>query len=312
MSSAGVQLGKVLARPGRILAHRNYNEYAWAYFFLAPSLVFFTLFMLVPVVASFILSFQRASAMYEEPTFVGLYNFVKTVRDPIWPIALKNTVIFTVATVPVRLALALLLAVLIRPLGQRLQGLFRGIFYLPSVTSAVILSLIWLWIYYPTEQGLANYLIGLLGIPPQVWFGNTALALPAIIFMVWMTGEGAMVVLYGAAMQNIPVTLYEAADIDCASGWAKFTRITWPLIKPTTLYALVTATIGSFQVFDIVYTMTLGGPGFSTRTLVFQIWTHGFRDLDYGFASAQAVLLALVIAIVSVFQFRYLSTDVEY
>lgn len=308
----GRRLERFLCWPRHFLAHRSYNEYAWGYFFLFPSLIFFGLFMLYPVLSSIILSLQQATAFYEAPRFIGLYNFGKILRDPVWWEALKNTVIFTVATIPVRVLLALILAALIRPFGGKMQSLFRGIFYLPSVTSVVVISLVWVWIYYPTKQGLANYVLTLLNITTQVWLGDPSLALFAIIFMVWVTGEGAMVVLYSAAMNNIPTSLYEAADLDCASGWSKFIHITWPLIKPTTLYVAITATIGSFQVFDIVYTMTGGGPGYSTRTLVFQIWDVGFRSWNFGYASAQAVVLALLIMIVALFQFRFLSIDVEY
>ena len=306
----------VLARPlfwvRQILSHRSYNEWIWAYFFLIPGLIFFTLFTLYPVLRSIILSMNRINAYYDAPRFVAFNNYSKILRDDIWWAALKNTAIFTGATVPLLVLISLVLAVLIRPFGSKMQALFRGIFYLPGVTSVVVISLIWLWIYYPFKQGMANYLIGMLGIKPQLWLGDPQTALPAIIFMIWVTGQGFMVVLYGAALNNIPTSLYEAADLDCASGWSQFRNITWPLIKPTTLYVIVIGTIGSFQVFDIVYTMTSGGPGYSTRTLVFQIYQEGFRQYNFGYASAQAMVLALVIIVVAVFQFRYLSTDVEY
>ena len=305
-------VGRPLFWARKLLSHRSYNEWTWAYLFMIPSLAFFTLFTLYPVVRSILLSLNRVNAYYDAPRFIGLYNYGKILRDDIWWAALKNTALFTGATVPVLVVLSLLLAVLIRPFGSKMQALFRGIFYLPGVTSVVVISLIWLWIYYPFKQGMANYLIGLIDIKPQLWLGDPSTALPAIIFMVWMTGQGAMVVLYGAALNNIPTSLYEAADLDCASGWSKFRNITWPLIKPTTLYVIVIGTIGSFQVFDIVYTMTSGGPGYSTRTLVFQIYQEGFRQYNFGYASAQAMILALIIVVVAVFQFRYLSTDVEY
>ena len=298
--------------PSRILAHRVYNEYWWAFLFLLPALVLFALFTLYPVLFTFLLSFEQAHNFFQPSKFVGLRNYEQLFSERLWRIALLNTIIFTFATVPVRIAVALLLALLIQPLNLKLQGVFRGVFYLPAVSSAVILALVWLWIYYPTKQGLANHIIEQVGISPQIWLGNQSLALPAIIFMVWATGEGAMVVLYGAALNNIPTTLYDAADIDCATPWSKFAKITWPLIKPTTLYGVIIGTIGSFQVFDIVFTMTGGGPGYSTRTLVYQIYSLAFLHHEFGYAAAQAVVLAFVIAILSVGLFRWLATDVEY
>ncbi|MFW6116084.1 MAG: carbohydrate ABC transporter permease [bacterium] len=297
---------------GRLLCHCTYSQWVWAYLFLLPGLIFFVVFTLYPMVNTFHLSMHHSYSFYQEPRFVGFYNYTKLWKDALWWMALRNTVVYTALTAPVLMSLSLLLALLIRPFGRRIQGLLRGIFYLPGVTSVVVISLIWLWIYYPFENGLANYLIGLVGIESQLWLGDTRTALPAIIFMVWMTGQGANVVLYSAALNNIPTSLYEAADLDCAGGWAKFAHVTWPLIKPTTLYVTVTATIGSFQVFGLVYTMTGGGPGYSTRTLVFQVYDTAFRCFNFGYASAQAVVLALLIVVVAVFQFRYLATEVEY
>jgi multiple sugar transport system permease protein len=297
---------------GRLLSHRTYNQWIWAYLFLLPGLVLFAVFTVYPMVNTIYLSTQHSYTFYQEPRFVGLYNYTKLLRDEVWRAALRNTLVYTVLTVPVLMSLSLGLAVLIRPFASRIQGLLRGIFYLPGVTSVVVISLIWLWIYYPFGNGLANYLIGLVGIDSQLWLGRPETALAAIIFMVWMTGQGANVVLYSAALNNIPTSLYEAADLDCAGSWAKFAHITWPLLKPTTLYVAVTGTIGSFQVFGIVYTMTGGGPGYSTRTLVFQVYDTAFRSFNFGYASAQAVVLAFLVIVVAVFQFRYLATQVEY
>jgi multiple sugar transport system permease protein len=183
---------------------------------------------------------------------------------------------------------------------------------MPGVTSAVVIGLIWLWIFYPFAEGLANVIVTSIGLNKVNWLGSSVTALPSVIVMAWMTGQGATIVLYMAALGNIPQSLYEAADIDCASGWTRFRRITWPLIKPTTLYAAITATAGSFLVFDLVYTLTKGGPGTATTTVAFRIWDLGFQRLQFGLASAGAVLLGILIVILSAIQFRFLSTDIEY
>ena len=244
--------------------------------------------------------------------FVGLENYQTLLTDRIWWTAVVNTLVFTLATVPFTIGMALLIALLLMPLHSRLQTLFKTIFYMPGVTSAVVIGLVWLWIFYPFAEGLANFAVTSFGLPKQNWLGNAATALPSVIVMAWMTGQGATIVLYMAALGNIPQTLYEAADIDCARGWARFRRVTWPLIKPTTLYVAITATAGSFLVFDLVYTLTKGGPGNATTTVAYRIWQIAFERLDFGLASAGAVLLGLIVILLSAIQFRFLSTDVEY
>ena len=209
--------------------------------------------------------------------------------------------------------MALLIAMLLMPLNSRLQTIFKTVFYMPGVTSAVVIGLVWLWIFYPFAEGLANWVVtSPRACRARTGSGTRATALPSVVVMAWMTGQGATIVLYMAALGNIPQSLYEAADIDCARGWTRFRRVTWPLIKPTTLYAAITATAGSFLVFDLVYTLTKGGPGNATTTVAFRIWQIAFERLNFGLASAGAVLLGLLVIALSAIQFRFLSSDVEY
>jgi multiple sugar transport system permease protein len=297
---------------GRVLSHRAYNEYFWAYVFLLPAIVLFGSFLIYPAIQSVIYSVQSFTVVRLEREFVGLENYQTLLTDRIWWTAVLNTLVFTLATVPFTIGMALLIALLLMPLHSRLQTLFKTIFYMPGVTSAVVIGLVWLWIFYPFAEGLANFAVTSFGLPKQNWLGNAGTALPSVIVMAWMTGQGATIVLYMAALGNIPQTLYEAADIDCARGWARFRRVTWPLIKPTTLYVAITATAGSFLVFDLVYTLTKGGPGNATTTVAYRIWQIAFERLDFGLASAGAVLLGLIVILLSAIQFRFLSTDVEY
>lgn len=296
----------------RIRHHRTYNEYFWAYVFLAPALVMFGLFLVYPAIQSVIYSLHTFNAFTTQRPFVGLDNYETLLTDPVWWAAVRNTVVYTVATVPFTIAMALGIALLLMPLNNRLQTVFKTVFYMPGVTSAVVIGLVWLWILYPFAEGLANFAITSVGLPRQNWLGNSVTALPSIIVMAWMTGQGATIVLYMAALGNIPQSLYEAADIDCATRWTRFRRITWPLIKPTTLYAAVTATAGSFLVFDIVYTLTRGGPGTATTTVVYRIYQIAFERFQFGLSSAGAVLLAILVIAFAAIQFRFLSTDVEY
>ena len=297
---------------GRLLRHRAYNEYFWAYVFLLPAIVLFALFLIYPAIQSVIYSFQNFTVLRLDRPFVGLANYETLLSDPIWWTAVINTTVFVAATVPFTIAMALLISLLLMPLNSRLQTIFKTVFYMPGVTSAVVIGLVWLWIFYPFAEGLANFVVTSIGLPRQNWLGSSATALPSVIVMAWMTGQGATIVLYMAALGNIPQSLYEAADIDCARGWTRFRRITWPLIKPTTLYAAITATAGSFLVFDLVYTLTKGGPGNATTTVAFRIWQVAFERLQFGLASAGAVLLGILVITLSAIQFRFLSSDVEY
>lgn len=297
---------------GRVLRHRAYNEYFWAYVFLLPAIVLFAAFLIYPAIQSIVFSFQSYTVQRLDRPFIGLDNYETLLGDRIWWTSVVNTLVFTAATVPFTIGMALAIALLLMPLHSRLQTLFKTIFYMPGVTSAVVIGLVWLWIFYPFAEGLANFVVTSIGLPRQNWLGSSATALPSVIVMAWMTGQGATIVLYMAALGNIPQSLYEAADIDCARGWSRFRRITWPLIKPTTLYAAITATAGSFLVFDLVYTLTKGGPGNATTTVAFRIWQIAFERLDFGLASAGAVLLGLLVVLLSGIQFRFLSSDVEY
>jgi multiple sugar transport system permease protein len=297
---------------GRITQHRAYNEYMWAYIFLAPALVVFALFLVYPAIQSVIYSFQSFTVLRTEHPFVGLANYETLLDDGVFWMAIRNTIVYTLATVPFTIATALGIALLLMPLHSRLQTVFKTIFYMPGVTSAVVISLVWLWIYYPFNEGLANFLLTSIGLERHNWLGSGSTAMSSIVVMAWLTGQGATIVLYMAALGNIPTSLYKAADIDCATRWTRFRRITWPLIKPTTLYAAITATAGSFLVFDIVYTLTKGGPGNATTTIVYRLYDTAFLRFQFGLASAAAVLLAILIILFNVVQFRFLSTDIEY
>lgn len=312
MESIARRMPAVREWPKRILEHRAHNETIWSYIFLLPFVVLFGCFTIVPLFWGIIISFQDYTAFKADHAFVGLANYVDALHDPITLHSLKISAIYTIFTVPVGVLWPFILAVIIQQVYPRLRGVYRGAFYLPGVTSVVVMSVVWVWIFFPVPGGLANAFLRLLGIGPQLWFGDAALALPALIFMSWLTGWGGGVVLYSAAMNSVPKSLYEAADLDCASVIGKFRRITWPLVKPTTLFMLVTSTIGSFQVFQTAYIATRGGPQLSTTTFVYHIWQIAFELLHLGRGAALSVILTLIVMAVAIIQFRFLSTDVEY
>lgn len=256
------------------------------------------------------MSFQEYGIM--ESTFIGVDNYRYLLQNEIFWKAMRNTAIYTVGTVPVNIAISLFLSMMIFPLHKRSQTFFKASFYLPAVTSGITMSLIWLWIFDPTKSGLMNYFLGFFGFDQQMWLASSDTALFSLMLMTYIGGHGSGVILYLAAMGGIPKSLYEAADIDAASAWSKLKNITWPLLKPTTLYMLITGVIGSFQVFEATYVMTQGGPNFATTTIAYLIYQHAFEYYQFGLAAAEAFILGLVIIVISVLQFKYMSSDVEY
>jgi multiple sugar transport system permease protein len=203
---------------------------------------------------------------------------------------------------------ALVIASMIFVLGKVSQSFFRSAFYLPTVTSMVIIAMVWRWMYN-YEFGLFNYILGWFGIEQINWLGQSSSALWALIIMQCLIPFGVGIIMYLASMGSISHSLYEAARMDGASSFKQWLHITIPLLKPTTLYLVLLSTIGSFQVFTQIIMMTGGGPGNATETLVHLIYKTGFRDFEFGLAAAQSVVLFVIILIFSIIQFRVLRHD---
>ncbi|MCX7919037.1 MAG: extracellular solute-binding protein [bacterium] len=392
------------------------RKHFWSYLFIAPSLFVFTIFMLMPVTYSIILAFQKFSVTGS--SWVGFANFYKVFTSEVfWKYAIPNTLVYTCIMVPEGIIVALLLASVINPLGPKTRAFFRAAYYLPGVIGAVLIAMIWKWIYDPTF-GLFNSVInsfinlispfpilknafdtttytvpwlvsicifvgllylfgsmlvrgyiyllckgknperpsnlnftpaqktvlyiasvvsiaiiaGILGIiiqkviftPAQVylssirekhqvdWLINPAIALYSIMLSGMLMAPGGGVILFLAAMGRVPKELHESAMIDGAGGIKRWWTITVPLLRPTILYLLVMGTIGSFQVFTNIYIMTGGGPGYATTPLVMLIFQTGFENFEFGLASAQALVLFVMVVTVAVIQFKFLKSDVEY
>jgi multiple sugar transport system permease protein len=277
-----------------------------SYLFLLPKMSVFILFIAIPVIWSFFIAFQRYGVFGSE--WVGLENFKEVFKSKSFYKALLNTFQYTIVTVPANVIIALVLATMIHPLGKWAQSFFRAAFYLPTVTSMVIIAMVWRWMYN-YRYGIFNYILSWFGIPPVDWLGQSDTALWAIIIMSIIIPPGVGVILYLAAMGNISESLYEAAKIDGAGPFQRWWRITLPMLKPTTLYLVMLSTIGSFQVFTQIIMMTKGGPGHATETLVHIIYKTAFRDSEFGLAAAQAVILFVIILIFSIIQYRVLKTD---
>ena len=296
---------------GLFVARRSKTEArqtARGFLFLLPSLFHLLVFFVTPIVFAVYLSVHRWEIVSARRPFVGAANFVEMFRDPLFWNALKNTLVFSL-NVPLGMALALAVAVL---LNQRLRGVgvLRTLFFLPGVTSLVAVALVWRFLYEP-NFGLANAVLDWLGLPRLQWLNAPSTAMPALIVMSIWLGLGYQMVVFLAGLQSIPQTFYEAAVIDGASSWQRFRRITLPLLKPTTLFVLVTSLIGSFQVFTTVFMMTGGGPARSTDVLVHHIYQAAWDNLRMGYASAMSMVLFVIILGVTWAQFKLLGKQVE-
>ncbi|MBE4910564.1 sugar ABC transporter permease [Bacillus luteolus] len=277
-----------------------------AYLFLLPKLLFFAVFMLIPIIWSFILSFQDVGVFNSE--WVGLKNYIAVFKNEVFMVSLWNTFLYTIITVPAFVITALLIATLIHPLGKHSQSFFRAAFYLPQVTSMVIIAMVWRWMYN-YRFGLFNYIMNFFGIENIDWLGQSATALPSLMIMAILIPPGSGIIIYLAAMNDVNPSLYEAAKIDGANAFQRWMKITVPLLKPTTLYLVILSTISSFQVFTQIIMMTGGGPGNSTETIVHVIYKTAFRDFNFGGASAQSMILFAIIMVFAIFQYRVLQSD---
>jgi multiple sugar transport system permease protein len=269
-----------------------------AFGFLAPALAPILVFFFLPVGASLLLSFTDFDIYaLGDPgrlRFVGLDNYVRLSRDPLFWTALKNTLYFVAVGGPLSVAVSLGAALLVNHRLTRFKGLFRSLLFLPVVTTLVAVAVVWRYLYHP-RYGFLNYLLGLAGLGPVDWLGDPAYAMPAIILMAVWKNFGFNMIIFIAGLQSIPRRLYEAAEIDGAGTWAQFVHITLPLLAPTFLFVTVITMIGYFQLFAEPYVMTQGGPADSTLSVALLMFQEGFRWWNLGYAAAVAFVLFLII-----------------
>lgn len=286
------------------------SDSGWGYAFIAVALIAFCLFTAYPVINAFIISLQEYRPLGSN--YVGLENFKESFTDSLFWKSLKNTLVYTLLTVPMNIFLSFLVAILIIPFKKRTQTVFKAIYYLPAVASGVALAVVWLWIFDPLKSGIFNQLVGFFGISNQNWLGSSVTAMFSLVLMSWLSSHGTAIIIYLAALLGIDNSYYEAADIDGANFFQKLWYIVIPFLKPTTLFLLVTGVIGSFQVFQNAYLMTGGGPDHATTMVGLLIFNNAFTYFEFGKAAAQSLILALIIGIISFIQFKFLGNDVEY
>jgi multiple sugar transport system permease protein len=264
------------------------------------------------MLASLVIGMFRTDFL-TETTFVGLRWYQNVLSDSLVRKALINTAIFSFTVVPINTVLALLIAVMLNQ-GIRLQSFWRTVYYLPSVVSGVEVSLLWKWLYQP-DIGLLNSILGPLlrpfDIDPPRWIFSMEWALPSLIIMAFWGAGGAMLI-YLAGLRGIPTSLYEAAEIDGATSFRRFFAVTLPLLTPTIFFNVVLNIIGSWQVFTQAMVMTRGGPNNATLTMVLHIYNTGFQNFYFGYASAQAWFLFVIVLGFVILALRSASSWVHY
>jgi multiple sugar transport system permease protein len=279
----------------------------YGYLFIAPGYVVFTVFMFLPVLAAVGLALFDTNYIHYD--WVGLGNFITLVMDPGFRRAVLNTLTYVAVVVPITLGLSLTIALLIYPLGAKLQAFFRGAFYLPSVAGGVIISLVWIWIFNPAF-GLLNWLLGQVGVEPVLWLASSKTSLWAVVIVVFTFTIGQPIILFLAGLGSIPGELYDAALVDGANSLQRVWFVTLPLLRPVFLFVLATSTIGVFQIWETVYMLTNGGPSQSSTSIVYMLYETAFLTSRYGLASAMGVVLMVFVIAITIIQLRF--WDVSY
>jgi multiple sugar transport system permease protein len=273
--------------------------------FLLPLVVIFGVFSWGPIVESVVMSVQHTNFV-TAPTFVGLDNFAALFRDPLVPIALRNTAYFALLALIFGYPIPLVVAVLMSEV-RRGRGVFSALAYLPVVVPPVVSVLLWQRFYDASPRGLFNTILSWVGIPPQPWIQSAATAMPSIVLVATWAAAGSTVIIYLAALTSVPPELYDAAEMDGAGLWKKIWHVTLPQLRPVLLVTFILQIIGTAQVFLEPFLLTFGGPANSTLTVLQLIFRYAFQNsigLDYGKATALSILLALFLALFSLVYFR--------
>jgi multiple sugar transport system permease protein len=280
------------------------------YLFLLPNIIGFLIFSSIPVVATLSISLLDWD-LIRAPRFVGIDNYVKLLTDDaVFRKVLVNTAYYVIGTVPAGIILSLLLAM---AMNASVKGIsfFRAAFFIPVISASVAVAMMWRWLFN-TDFGLINLMLTSIGLPRVPWLSSTAWAMPALIIMAVWKNLGFNMVIFLAGLQGIPAQLYEAASIDGANGWHRFRYITVPMLAPTTFFVLVISVIGSFQVFDLAFVLTKGGPGDATNTMVMYIYNQAFQFFHMGYAASIAWVLFAIIFVITLAQTQLQKRWVHY
>ena len=278
---------------------RRFRGASAGYLLIAPAVIATVVFLLIPMIVSGYWSLTHYNGI-KPPEFVGLQNYAEVLANPRFQRAFQNTVFFVVMGMAIGPLLGLGTAILLND-NLRLRALFRTSFFLPTMTSLIVVATIWKLMY--ADNGIINAIAAFFGLPGHAWLTDPTTALPAVVITAIWQGFGFETVVFLAALQAIPREYYEAATVDGAGAWARFRWVTLPGLRPTIVFVYVIGIIGSFQTFDQVFVMTNGGPIQATRTIVFDL-VDRFNRLDLGGASAVAYILLVFLAVLSYAQLR--------
>lgn len=291
-----------LRRPRGRLSWMRLQEHVFGWLFIMPVVIGVCLFQFYPILVSIYASMTNWTGL-NDPSFIGADNYTRLLTaDKFFTITLRNTIYYTLGSIPLSISLALVLALLCNR-SMRMVYWYRTAFFAPNVTSTVAISLVWFWLYAP-DVGLFNWVLSLFGIQGPSWLSSLTWAMPSVILVgVWQSVGYPMLILL-AGLQGVPESLYEAAKLDGAGAFARFRFVTLPLLTPSIFFLLITQFIGSFQVFGLIYVMTQGGPANATNVYIYYLYQNAFAFGRLGYASAMAWVLFLIIALITLVQWK--------
>lgn len=285
------------------------REAAFGLLFILPWIIGFVVFTAGPMLASLVLSFTDWS-IFGTPHWIGLSNYRELLKDHFFWTALRVTLVFAIVSVPLDIIGSLTLALLLdRPFRGR--GFFRALFYLPELVPAVATSILWLWVYN-TNFGILNYLFGRVGLPAVPWLQDPRWVIPSFVILSLWTIGGSRMIIFLAGLEGVPRDLLDAAQLDGAGWFARFWRVTVPMLSPVIFFNLLLTTIGAFQVFTSAYVMTGGGPASSSLFYVLYLYQNAFQYMKMGYAAALAWILFAILLVFTALQFRVMRNWVYY
>ena len=291
------------------------SKYKHPYVFIAPAVIILTVFSIVPIIVAFLISFTdldlKGLADWSNVSFIGMDNYSALLSDELFHKSIFNTLFYVVIGVPLVIVFSLGIALLLNYGTSKLFTVFRGVYYMPSITNIIAVAVIWGFLYN-TEYGLFNYLLSLLDVEKIPWLGEPTIAkLSLIVLAVWK-GIGINMIIFLAALQGIPKSYYEAAEMDGANRWQVLWNVTIPLLRYATFFVTVTTLIGWLQFFEEPFVMTNGGPLDGTISMALFIYQRGFQFSEFGYAAAGSFILFVIIIIITLLQFKLRKSDTEY
>jgi multiple sugar transport system permease protein len=294
---------------------KNFNktkwlESLWGYIFILPAVAIITIFWMVPSAGSIYYSFFKFNGI-KTPKFIGLENFITFFSDPQGLNSLKVAGYYIIGTLPPAIIIGFILAIIISKKWFKGGGFFSAVYFLPVVMSYIGVSFIWKWVFEPIG-GLANYFLRLIGLEGIKWLTTPGLALICILFISVWKNIGFFIILYLAAIRQIPESYVEAAEIDGVNEFQKAIHIIWPLVFPTTIFLTIMSVIDAFRVFDQIYALTFGGPNHTTGIVAFYVWQVGFMETRMGYSSAIASVLLLIMIILTYIQWKFYTSRIQF